>query len=332
MKKILSFILALVLAVSLVSCGKDNKNTSSAKIIFCLDWTPNTNHTGVYVALAKNYYKDAGLDVTIVQPAENSAVQSCSAGQVQFTVDAQDTLAAAFASDTPMNVTAVAAIIQHNTSGIMSLKGQGMERPSGITNNTYLTLDSPIELAIMKNVVNNDGGDWSKVKVIPNNVTDEAQDIKANPNHAIWVFSGWGKVNADVNNVDTDFFLFNDINKIFDYYTPVIIANNDYLKDHPDEASKFMEATKRGYEFAAEYPEEAARILIDADETKSLNGCEKLVTESQKRLSKEYISDAKCWGYIEPARWNAFYDWLYEEKIIDKKLPAGTGFTNDYLK
>ena len=43
------------------------------KITFCLDWTPNTNHTGLYVAQAKGYYEEAGLDVEIVQPPENGA-------------------------------------------------------------------------------------------------------------------------------------------------------------------------------------------------------------------------------------------------------------------
>lgn len=51
------------------------------KITFCLDWTPNTNHTGLCVALAKGYYEDAGLDVEIVQPPENGAALMCAAGQ-----------------------------------------------------------------------------------------------------------------------------------------------------------------------------------------------------------------------------------------------------------
>jgi ABC-type nitrate/sulfonate/bicarbonate transport system substrate-binding protein len=230
-----------------------------------------------------------------------------------------------------MEVTAVAALIQHNTSGIISLKGQGMDTPKGLEGNTYLTWDSPVELAMMENVVNADGGDWSKVSTIPNVVTDEAQDVKANPDHAIWVFAGWGKVNADVNNIDTDFFYFKDLNSTFDYYTPVIIANNDFLKESPDVAKKFLEATKKGYEFAIENPDEAAQMLIDGDETQSLVGSEDLVTASQEWLADEYISDADQWGYIDADRWDTFYAWLYQNKLIDKELPAGTGFSNDYL-
>ena len=334
MKKLLSVLLVCVLVLSLAACSKsaDNSDSGRTDITLCLDWTPNTNHTGFYVALEKGYYEEAGLNVTIVQPPENGAVQACAAGQAQFAIDAQDTLAPAFTSDTPLDVTAVAALIQHNTSGIISKKGEGMDRPSGITGKTYLTWDSPTEKAIMENVVNGDGGDWDKVTLIPNTVTEEAQDVNNNPDHAIWVFYAWGGINAKVNNIDTDFFFFKDINPTFDYYTPVIIANNEFLNTNPDAAKKFLEATGKGYEYAVANPEEAAQILINGDETGSLTGSEQLVTESQKYLANQYIADAQKWGYIDPARWDGFYAWLYEEGLVEKELPAGTGFSNDYLQ
>ncbi len=334
MKKLLSILLAASLVFCLAACSGGTQKEEAKKlenITLCLDWTPNTNHTGFYVALEKGYYEEAGLNVTIVQPPENGAVQACAAGQAQFAVDAQDTLAPALTSDTPLGVTTVAALIQHNTSGIISKQGEGMDRPSGITGKTYLTWDSPTEKAIMENVVNSDGGDWSKVTLVPNTVTEEAQDVFNNPDHAIWVFYAWGGINAKVNSIDTDFFYFKDINPVFDYYTPVLIANNDFLTENGDSAKKFLEATRKGYEYAISNPEEAAQILIDGDDTGSLQGSEELVVESQKYLAGEYISDAEKWGYIDPARWDAFYAWLYSEGLIEKELPAGTGFTNDYL-
>ena len=178
MKRILSFVLAAVLVLCLASCSKTDTNSASSdeaktSITVCLDWTPNTNHTGLYVALEKGYFADAGLDVKIVQPPENGAVQACAAGQAQFAVDAQDTLAPAFTSDTPLGVTAVAALIQHNTSGIMSKKGEGMDRPAGLTGKTYLTWDSPTEKAIMENVVNANGGDWTNCHRFYQDATDD---------------------------------------------------------------------------------------------------------------------------------------------------------------
>lgn len=335
LNKILALLMTVILAVSITACAKTENNNSKTDeltdITVCLDWTPNTNHTGLFVALEKGYYKEAGLNVSIIQPPENGAIQACAAGQAQFAVDAQDTLAPAFVSDTPLEITAVAALIQHNTSGIISSKGQNMDKPSGLTGKTYLTWDSPVELAIMENVVNNDGGDWNAVNKIPNAVTDEAQDVNANPDHAIWVFYGWGGINAKVNNIDTDFFYFKDLNETFDYYTPILVANNDFLQSNPDDVKAFLEATKKGYEFTIENPEEAGEILIKCDDTQSLVGSEELVKESQKWLANEYVADAEKWGYIDSARWDGFYKWLYDEKLIEKEIPSGFGFTNDYL-
>ncbi|MDD6665066.1 MAG: ABC transporter substrate-binding protein [Eubacterium coprostanoligenes] len=337
-KKIIALLLALSLVCAFAACSKTNSDDASddttkelKDVTLCLDWTPNTNHTGFYVALQKGYYKDAGLNVSIVQPPENGATEACSAGQAQFAIDAQDTIASAFTSATPMQVTAVAALLQHNTSCVMSKKGAGIDRPKGLEGKTYLTWDSPIELAMLENVVKADGGDWSKVKRIPNTVTDEAQDVKQNPDHAIWVFDGWGGVNAQVNNVEVDRFFFKDLNPTFDYYTPILIANNDLIKNDPETVKAFLSATKKGYEYAIENPDEAAQILIDGDDTGSLKGSEELVKASQKYMVDQYIADAPKWGYIDPARWNAFYNWLGEEKIVEEKIPENTGFTNDYL-
>ena len=107
-KKIFAGMLAGVMALSFAACsgGKtaDKTDTTAAPaqktdITVCLDWTPNTNHTGMFVAKEKGYYEAAGLNVSIVQPPDNStATQLCSSNKAQFAVDAQDTLAPAFTS------------------------------------------------------------------------------------------------------------------------------------------------------------------------------------------------------------------------------------------
>ena len=321
--------MAMAMAVAF-ACGVSAEGKDLEKVTFCLDWTPNTNHTGLYVAQAQGYYEEAGLDVEIVQPPENGAALMCAAGQAQFAIEAQDTMAASLALDDPLGITAVAAIIQHNTSGIISRAGDGIDTPAGLTGKTYSTWESPIELVMLENVVNGDGGDFSQVTLIPNDITDEPAALAANQTDAIWVFEGWGYINSEVEGIDCDYFNFSDVNPVFDYYTPVIIANNDYLAENPEQAKAFMEATAKGYEYAAEHPEEAADMLIAGDNTGSLKGAEELVKKSQEFLSAKYIDDADSWGVFDADRWNAFYGWLYENDLCEKDL-TGIGFSNDYL-
>ena len=332
-KQILAVLLCAVMLVSLAACAgkQDDKTEDLQKIPLSLDWTPNTNHTGIYVALAKGYFTEAGLDVTVVQPPESGAAAMCAAGQAQFAIDAQDTLAAAFTSDEPLGVTAVAALLQHNTSGIISRKGEGMDRPKGMENHTYSTWEVPTELAMLKTVMEKDGGDFSKVKLIPNTVTDEAGALKEKQTDAIWIFYGWGGISAKLSGLDFDYFNFTDIDPVFDYYTPVLIANNNYIAENPETTKAFLSALKKGYEYAIANPEEAAQILVDGDTTGSLKESLELVTESQKWLSTQYKAEVAQWGYIDPARWDGFYKWLWDNELIEKELPAGTGYTNAYL-
>jgi len=301
-----------------------------AKITFCLDWTPNTNHTGIYAAQALGYFEEEGLDVEIVQPPENGAVLMCAAGQAQFAIDAQDTMAAALDQDEPLGITAVAAMIQHNTSGILSRAGDGIDSPKGLEGKVYSTWESPIEMKMIEYVMAQDGGDFSEVTLIPNDITDEPAALAARQTDAVWVFYGWSGINAQVEGVDCDYWSFADISPELDYYTPVIVANDSFLEESPDVAKAFLRAAARGYEYAIAHPKEAADMLIEGDSTGSLSGSEDLIYQSQEWLSGRYIDDADRWGVIDEDRWNAFYGWLSENELTQHDL-TGKGFSNEFL-
>lgn len=330
MKKITALLLCAILVFSFAACGKSEKD-GLTKITVCLDWTPNTNHTGIFVADALGYYEGAGIEVEIVQPPENGAELMVASGQAQFGISFQDALAPTFASEEPLEITAVAAVLQHNTSGIVSRKGEGIDSPKGLENKRYSTWDGPIELKIIESVIKRDGGDYSKLQLIPNVVTNEAEALKNNDTDAVWIYYAWAGVQCELSGLEFDYFNFVDIDPVFDYYTPVIISNNSFLSENPEVAKAFISATKKGYEYAAENPENAAQILIKRDTTGSLADSVELVTESQKWIADKYIADADSWGVIDTERWDNFYNWLYENKLIDRKLESGFGFTNEYL-
>ncbi len=313
------------------SATKDSPATADSsdktKITFVLDWTPNTNHTGLYVAQDKGYFDDAGLEVEIVQPPEDGAEMLVGSGKAQFGVSFQDSMLPAVAGEGKVPIEAVAALVQHNTSGIISLKGNGMDKPKGMEGKTYATWDLPIEKATLKTVVEKDGGDFSKVKLIPSTVTDEVSALQSKQVDAIWVFYGWAGVATEVAGLETDYFAFKDIDPVFDYYTPVVVGNIDWMQQNATQTMRFLSALKKGYEFAIDHPDEAADILLKA--APELDS--ELVKASQQYLSKEYKADVEKWGYMDPERWNAFYNWINDNDLFEEKIAENTGFTNDYL-
>ena len=126
LKKMIGFGMAAAMCVSLAACTPESPAQDPVEnITLVLDWTPNTNHTGFYVALEKGYFEEEGLNVTIVQPPEDGATAMVASGQAQFGIDFQDYLVPVFEQG-EMPVVVVAALLQHNTSGIISLKEDGI--------------------------------------------------------------------------------------------------------------------------------------------------------------------------------------------------------------
>ena len=341
MKKILEILLSGLIAAVIICCNNkgnqdkdgnmakgNGKEVPSKKVSIVLDWTPNTNHTGLFVAKELGYFKEEGIEnIEIVQPPEGSTTALIGAGGAQFGISFQDTLAKSFSSDTPVPVTAVAAIIQHNTSGIISLKSKGVDSPRKLENHKYATWDDEIEKAILKKIITDDGGDYAKVKMIPNTVTDVVTALQTDID-AVWVYYAWDGVATKLSGLETEFLNFADYGKELDYYSPVIIANNSYLKNNPEEAKKVLRAIRRGYEYAISNPEKAAEILVkNAPELKY-----ELAVESQKWLADKYKAEAAEWGTIDRERWDGFYAWLYRNGLISREIPEGYGFSNDYLK
>ena len=324
MKKISKILILCLILILAVSCGK-SKNNQKVKIV--LDWVPNTNHTGLYVAKDLGYFKEEGLDVEIVQPPEGSTTALIGAGGAEFGISFQDTLAKSFAKENPVPVTAVAAILQHNTSGIISLKKKGIDSPKKLEGKKYATWEDNIEQAILKKLVTDDKGDFSKVKLIPYTITDVVTGLKSDVD-AVWVYYAWDGIATERAGLQTNFLKIRDYGEELDYYSPVIIANNDFLKKNPEIAKKVLKAIKKGYEYAMKNPEESAKILVKNSPELDIN----LVTASQKWISKEYQSDAKEWGIIDGNRWNRFYEWLYKNKAVEHEIPKDFGYSNEYLK
>lgn len=326
-KRCAAIVFILIMLLTMAACNQQPEQKE--KITFVLDWTPNTNHTGLYVALANGYFEEAGLEVEVVQPPEDGAEVLVASGKAQFGVSFQDSMAPGLAGEDPLPITAVATVIQHNTSGIVSRKGEGMDTPKGLEGHKYATWDLPVEKATIQRVMEADGGDFSKVELIPSTVTDEVSALQSKSVDAIWIFYAWAGIACDVAGLETDYFAFADMDPVFDFYTPVIISSNQYLQENPETAKAFLAALSKGYEYAIEHPKAAADLLMEA--APELKDSADLVYASQEYLAEEYVAESDRWGEFDAERWSAFYTWLNNNQLLEGTLDPDAGFSNDYL-
>lgn len=324
------------LALAACSSGSDDAAAGSeagsssgelSTVSFVLDYSPNVNHTGLYVAMEKGWFAEEGIEVEVVPVPEDGSDALIGSGGADMGMSYQDVMANSLASDNPMPYTAVAAVVQHNTSGIMSREEDGITHPAAMEGHTYATWDMAVEQATVRQVVEDDGGDFSKVELVSYAADDEVQGLQADMFDCVWVYEWWAVQNAKVQDYPVNYFAFNDINEVFDFYTPVICANDDFAAENPELVRGFVRAAKRGYEFAAENPEEAADILCEA--VPELDP--ELIAAAQASISPEYVADAESWGVIDADRWARFYQWLNDNDLVENQLDTASGYTLEYL-
>lgn len=332
MKKwVVTLMLAMaVLALAACQSKEEPKKEEAAKedqlekITMVLDWTPNTNHTGLYVAEAQDYFKDQGLDVEIIQPGDAGADQLVASGKADFGISYQEDVTLARTQGVPL--VSIAAIIQHNTSGFAAPKDKGITSPKDFEGKTYGGWGSPIEKAVIETIMKADGGDVAKMDIINAGDADFFTMTEKDVDFA-WIYYGWTGVEAELRGKDIDMVYLTDYSDKLDYYTPVLATNEKMIADKPEIVEKMVAAVAKGYEYAIENPEDAANILLVAAPDLSQD----LVINSQKWLADKYQDDAEQWGVQKLDVWKNYADWMTENGVLEGEFDPEQAFTNEFL-
>lgn len=314
-------IILLVTLLALTACKK--APAGADEVTITLDWTPNTNHAGLYVAQELGFFKEAGLNVKIEQPGQAITDQIVATGASHLGISYQENVIRARSEGLPL--VSIAAVIQHNTSGFAALKTSGIKSPKDFEGKRYGSWDSPSEIAILKHVMQSSGADFNKVKII-SGVYDFFSTIGKDADFE-WIFYGWDGVEAQRRGIDLDYLPLKELNPIFDYYTPVIISSEKYLNDNQDVVKRFMKAVSRGYQYCIDEPGKAADIMVKL--VPELNKDQ--VQVSLAYLAKEYQSDATVWGIQKSEVWHSFANWMSDEKLIPSPIEVQSAFTNSFL-
>ncbi|MFH1084720.1 MAG: ABC transporter substrate-binding protein [Chloroflexota bacterium] len=314
-----------VLAMAMLAAGCARPGVGQpTKATLSLDWVPNTNHTGFYVALEQGWYAEEGIALEIQTPSDPSAaLKQVAAGNTEFGVSFQEEVTVARSQSVP--VVSIGAIIQHNTSAFASLKSSGIQSAADWEGKTYASYSLPIERPIIKGLMDCAGADMNKVQFVDVGF-DAFPALLAGRADIAWVFLGWDGVQAQLKGVELQTVpLYGGC--VPDYYTPVVVAGEKTLQDKGELVKRFMRATARGYAYAGAHPEEAAAMLLKH----SPESDPALVAASQKWLSPRYQDDAPRWGQQDPEVWARFSEWMMTNGLLEQPVDATRAFTNAFL-
>ncbi len=338
---------ALVLIVGLVAGCASNSSASPSTagspeapaaqrtpVRFALDWTPNTNHTGLFVAMQQGWFDEAGIDVQIL-PFNTALPETIvDAGNAEFGISFQDSTSAAQASGA--DIVSVMAVLQHWATAIgVRADRADLTSPKDLDGKTYAGFGGPTEEPLLRTVIRDAGGTGEFTTVTLGTSAYEA--LYSGDVDFTIPFLAWEGIEAEHNGTPMRYFKYTDYG-FPDAYSIVVIGDRSWLTEHPEAGRAFVQALQRGYQFAADHPDEAARMLIDANPGAFTD--ESLVTESQRLLSSQYMKNVD--GTVGPQtlqQWSAYGKFLYDNGLLvgpdGHPLAAepdfSTSFTDEYL-
>ncbi|MBZ9779791.1 ABC transporter substrate-binding protein [Psychroflexus sp. CAK8W] len=303
------------------------------KLTLALDWTPNTIHTGFFVALEKGFYSDLNLDVHLRSPQvdsyESTPAKLLANKDVDFAIAPSESVISYQTLPDKPNLMAIAAILQEDTSAIVTLKTSGIDHMKQLDGKKYASYDARFEDTIISQMIKNDGGEGKHIKITPEKLGIWDTLLKGEAD-ATWVFMPWEGVEAQRKGVELNVFQLQEYDIPYGY-SPVLLSHPEILEEKQKAMINFLAATAKGFQWAAEIPDEAAELLLPHVDNKDME----FLKESQRYISKYYLTDTNQWGEMKAERWNSFVHWLAENKLIDKdeknQLDQQLLFTNEYL-
>ncbi len=331
MKKLLSMAVVAVSVAALTACSQSNESNT---IRFALDWTPNTNHTGLFVALEEGYFADAGLDVEILPYNNTSPDTLVDSGNAEFGISTQSSTT--FAKSAGAQIVSVLAPLQTWATGIgVRADRSDISSPKDLDGKVYAGFGDVGEQAGLRQVIQNDGGTGEYETVVLGTSAYEA--VYSGTADFTVSYLAWEGIEAEHSGTPMTYFAYTDYG-FPDAYAITISGNENWLADNPEDATRFVQALQRGYQVAADDPDRAAQDVIDANP--GVFSDERLVFESQQMLADNYMKDdTGAVGAQNIEKWSSYSKFLYDNGVLvdeggntlTSEPDWSTYFTDEYL-
>ncbi len=309
--------------------------TGRRKVTVALDWTPNTNYIGLYVARDKGCYAEAGLDVEILPYADTAAGTLISNRVADFGIAGALGFFTQRAAGADLK--AVYAVVQTETGRLVfNADRADIQRPRDLDGKVYGGFGSNWEKALVSTLIRNDGGEGTFETVT---IGTSAYEALANGavDFTLEVYT-WEGVKAELEGKHQRAFRYADYG-VPDQHTTFIASSEAFLAEQPDLAAAFVQASRKGYAFAVDNPDAAADILVNAN--KDMLTDPAFIRASLKALVEgHYLARADgTVGDIDPGKFEAMGDFLFSAGILRDadgdalaaKPDFKTYYSNSYL-
>lgn len=295
-----------------------NKKLTAVKQV--TNWFAEPEHGGQYAALAKGFYEEAGLDMTI-EPGgpQVSSITQVSTGEAMFGMTQADDLLIARSQGIP--IVAIAATFQTNPQGLIYHKSQGISHFSDLNGHTVYTAPG--------------AGYWQYIKakyeltnVKEMNYTGSLANFVNDPAAVTQGYITAEPFSLAEQGIETDILL--NAESGYNPYANILYTTEETIKNHPDIVKAFVEASIKGWNYYKDNYEEINKFLLEYNPDLSID-LMKHGSEAQMDLVYGGDAEENGVGYMTEERWNLLMEQLLELKLISKKEDVKNVFTNEFL-
>jgi ABC-type nitrate/sulfonate/bicarbonate transport system substrate-binding protein len=299
-------------------------------IKIALDWTPNINHIGLFIAKELGFYRALGINLDIINPLDDNyrltPGKKLELGLADFAIAPFETVISLNNKSNVVDAIAVYAILQEDISSIAVLKSSEIKTPKQLDGKIYASYKARYEDHIVKEMIKNNGGSGVIEITYPDKlgIWNTLLDGKAD---ATWIFDNWEGIEAKTKGVELNHFRMVDFGIPY-CYSPVIICKNSKRLSETSDYANFIKATQKGYLFAKTKRNEAVKIL---NNYLAPNDKTNVDIRSALDFTASYFGTPTTCGFMSDERISNFLDWLVANHLENKNIKTQMLFTNDLL-
>ena len=300
------------------------------RINLALDWTPNINHIGFFVAEELGIFSDLGLEVYISDPSLDkytlTPAKKVELGIADFALCPTESIISYQTKSKTFRLVGVSAILQEDLSSIAVLKNSKITSPKDLDGKSYASYHARYEDEIVRQMIRNDGGQGELEITYPDKL-GIWNTVNQGKSDSTWIFMNWEGVAAEQNGVELHHFKMSDYDIPYSY-SPIMVTDEHNIRNREYAYQRFLEGCKKGFLYTLKEQEESLRIL----HTRLAATDKKIDLKRCLEMTAPYFGNSSNWGMISESRMGEFLEWLYKNNLESKRLNVRDLYTNSLLR
>jgi putative hydroxymethylpyrimidine transport system substrate-binding protein len=330
-RSVAALAIAAALALGVSSCGGGDEpapgsESNPEQFTLALDWYVNPDHTGIYTALDRGFFRQAGLDVTPQVPSDPSApIKEVAAGRVDLAVSYEPEVILAHEQD--LDVQAVGALVDSPLTSLISLPQGGISSAADLNGKTVGTAGIPYQSDYLETILETAGLSPSSAEEVNVGLNLLPALLGGRVDAILGGFRNIEGVELRLRGLQPRVVPVDQLG-VPTYDELVLVARKSTVADHPEAIRSFLGALAQGTDYARAHPQEAASAVLSAGK-----GLDPVQTRAEVGATLPLLGPApgRPYGYLDPEAWRIYAAWMAQHDLIDEAPDPGELLTNDLL-